>query len=213
MTASFKNLIIPGSTRYQEACNTATDILGVKVRYLSEYSHGPQSIGLVLKRGTRIEIPIRPTGPGVTGGYLQGIEHMLNAALREWMEEEMPDGVPLTTEDLVHYGSFIGHHDTTGHTVAGQAMLREWGIFLLLDLPPEKEELITFTSSREALSKLILSYDDLLAMRDQFRPQEFALLQRAAAAAEGRLTLPPLTTDPLGEGYFLCMIDGANIAY
>jgi hypothetical protein len=211
MTASVMTLIKPGTSKYIKACETATEILGIKVRYLAQYSHGAHSVGLVLKRGNRIEIPIRPTGPGTTGGYLQGTEHMLNAALREWQEEEMPAGVPLTTEDLVRYGSFVGMHDTTGHTVASQTDLREWGVFLLLDLPDSVP--ITFTPTTEALSKMTVSYEEILTMEDQFRPQEYKLLRRAAAAAAGRVTLPKLTTDPEGEGHYLCILNGGNVAF
>ena len=201
----------PRSPEYTAACESATAITGVPVRYLAQYAHGAHAIGLVLKRGRAIEVALRrrESKYGPTGGYLRALEHALSALLREWHEEESPDvKIPVTIEDIFKYGSFVGLIDAIGHTVASQAKLREWTILLMLDLPADRE--IPFTPTPETEAKALLTHAHIRNNPDIYRGDgEYPLLLRAAyAAANPQLDLlPKLTNDPLGQGVYMNIVD------
>lgn len=209
-------LINPASPEYADACAAASAILKTKVRYVAEYAHGAHSIGLVLKRGNGIEVALRRKENkfGVTGGYLRAMEHGPEALLREWHEEESPNGlIPVTIEDLFRYGRFIGLVDTTGHTVANHAQLREWTILILLDLPADRD--IVFTPTPETSEKRVLSYTELLKIPHLFRGDgEYQPILRAAFAVQKQQEkdlLPRLTQDPLAAGVYLNIVDASNV--
>lgn len=201
------NFIIPGTPEYAAACQAATDIIGVPVRYLAQYTHGARAIGMVIRRGDKVEVPIRRAEGkyGVTGGFLRH-EHLFEALLREWKEEEMPQGVPLLPQEIFAYARFVGIDDIIGNTIREQRDLHEITLILLLELPDDVN--ITFTPSNETSEKVLLSYQDVLDQPHMFRGDgEYNMILRAAAYAAGIIDLPPITNNPLGNGVYIDVID------